>query len=82
MAKNNLKLLSVRLNPETLEAIEKFTKQHTYWNRNAVINSLLSTLFMDFTDKQLYDMARRHFFTRNEVKAEYEITDLMKGLPK
>lgn len=78
MAKNNLKLLSVRIQPETLEKIEAFTKSHTYWNRNSVINNLLTTLFTDFTDKQLYDMARRHFFTKNEINVEYEITNLMK----
>lgn len=78
MAKNNLKLLSVRIQPETLEKIEAFTKGHPYWNRNSVINNLLTTLFTDFTDKQLYDMARRHFFTKNEIKVEYEITNLMK----
>lgn len=77
MAKENLKLLSVRLNPDTVEAIEQFTKNHTYWNRNSVINHLLSTIFMDFTDQQVYDMVRRYFFTKNEVKAEYEITNLM-----
>lgn len=77
MAKENLKLLSVRLNPDTVEAIERFTKNHVYWNRNSVINNLLSTIFMDFTDQQIYDMARRHFFTKNEVKVEYEITNLM-----
>lgn len=77
MAKNNLKLLSIRIDPETLEAIEKFTKDHPYWNRNSVINNLLTTLFKDFTDKQRYDMARRVFFRKNEIKAEYEITNLM-----
>lgn len=77
MAKENLKLLSVRLNPDTVEAIEKFTKDHPYWTRNSVINNLLSTIFMDFTDQQVYDMARRHFFAKNEVKVEYELTNLM-----
>ena len=77
MAKENLKLLSIRINPDTLEAIEKFTVDHPYWNRNSVINNLLTTLFKDFTDKQLYDMARRVFFAKNEIKAEYEITNLM-----
>lgn len=79
MSKNNLKLLSVRLNPDTVEAIEKFTVNHPYWNRNSVINNLLTTLFKDFTDKQLYDMARRVFFAKNEIKAEYELTNLMNG---
>lgn len=79
MSKENLKLLSVRLNPDTVEAIEKFTVNHPYWNRNSVINNLLSTIFKDFTDKQIYDMARRHFFSKNEIKAEYELTNLMNG---
>lgn len=79
MAKNNLKLLSVRLNPDTVEAIEKFTVDHPYWTRNSVINNLLSTIFKDFTDKQIYDMARRHFFPKNEIKVEYELTNLMNG---
>ena len=82
MSKNNLKLLSVRLNPDTIEAIEKFTVDHSYWNRNSVINNLLTTIFKDFTDKQVYDMVRRHFFTKNEVKADYEITNLMNELPR
>lgn len=77
MAKENLKLMSVRLNPDTVEAIEKFTVDHPYWTRNSVINCLLTTIFKDFTDGQIYDMARRHFFPKNEVKAEYELTKLM-----
>lgn len=80
MSKNNLKLLSVRIEPETLEKIEAFTKSHTYWNRNSVINSLLTTLFMDFTDRQLYDMVRRHWFKQNQINASYEITDMLKDL--
>lgn len=80
MAKNNLKLLSVRIDPETLEKIEAFTKRHTYWNRNSVINSLLTTLFMDFTDRQIYDMVRRLWFKKNEIKVDYEITDMLKDL--
>lgn len=79
MAQKNLKLLSVRLNPDTVDAIEKFTVDHPYWNRNALINNLLTTIFKDFTDKQRYDMARRVFFAKNEVKAEYELTNLMNG---
>lgn len=78
MSKNNLKLLSVRIEPETLDKIEAFTKSHTYWNRNSVINCVLTTLFNDFTDRQVYDMVRRHWFKKNEIKAEYEITNDLK----
>lgn len=73
MAQENLKLLSVRLDPDTLKKIEKFTNKHTYWKRNSVINNLLTTVINDFSEKAIYDMARRSFFRSSEIKAEYKI---------
>lgn len=76
MVRENLKLISVRLDPETLELIDAFTKRHRYWKRNSVINQVLSTVFHDFNDNAQYDMARRNLFRQSEVKAEYEIVNL------
>lgn len=54
----NLKLISVRIDPETLRKIDNFCKQHYYWKRNTVINGLL-TAVVDAMDKgTLYDMVR------------------------
>lgn len=75
---NNLKLMSVRLDPDTVERIEKWVAKHRYWNRNQVINNILTCVMNDFGDKAIYDMARRGFYRSNEVKATYEITDLLK----
>lgn len=78
MPRENLKLLSIRIDAETYRKIEEFAKKHTYWKRNSIINLLLTTVFQDFNEKQVYDMLRRQWYSKNEIKAEYELTNLLK----
>lgn len=73
MSKVNLKLISVRLDPETIEKIEKFVESRTYWTRNSVINNILSTVMNDFSEQQIYDMVRRSGFPTQFVDAKYNI---------
>lgn len=73
MAKENLVLVSCRIDPETLEKIEKQVKRHYYWKRNTVINGILTAVMDNFTDQQVYDMVRYWRQGHNEVKAEFEI---------
>lgn len=80
MSKENLVQMSIRIDPDTLKKIEELGKRHTYWKRNAIINHLLTTLMNDFTDGQLWNMMRRGYYPRNEVRTCYEITDLLKDL--
>lgn len=75
MPKENLQLMSVRIDPDTRAKIEIFTARHAYWKRNTVINNLLTTIFKDFKDRQIYDMVRRNNFKDQNVQCEYEITD-------
>lgn len=75
MPRENLQLISVRLDPDTLAKIEKFAARHSYWKRNTIINNVLMTIFQDFNDKQIYDMIRRIHFKDQNVRSEYEITD-------
>lgn len=74
MPKENLQLISVRIDPDTLAKIEKFAARHSYWKRNTIINNLLTTIFKDFNEKQIYDMTRRNNFDKAMVESEYEIT--------
>lgn len=69
----NLQLISVRLDPDDLDALSKFCQQHYYWKRNAVICGIISAVMRDFTDKQVYDMVRRNRFGAERVTAEYRI---------
>lgn len=78
MPKENLQLISVRIDPDTLAKIEWFAARHSYWKRNTIINCLLMTIFQDFNDRQIYDMVRRNHFKNQNVQCEYEITDYVK----
>ncbi|MBQ8628710.1 MAG: hypothetical protein IJ421_04460 [Prevotella sp.] len=78
MTKENLQLISVRLDPDTLAKIEKFAASHSYWKRNTIINCLLFTIFKDFNERQIYDMVRRSHFKEQFVRTDYEICDYVK----
>lgn len=73
MAKENLVLVSCRIDPETLKKIETLTEKHYYWKRNTVINGILTAVMDNFTDQQVYDMIRYLRNGHEEVKAEFEI---------
>lgn len=73
MAKENLVLVSCRIDPETLEKIESQVKKHYYWKRNTIINGILTAVMDNFTDQQVYDMIRYWRKGQNEVKANFEI---------
>lgn len=73
MAKENLTLVSCRIDPETLKKIETLSQRHYYWKRNTIINGILTAVMDNFTDQQVYDMVRYWRQGHNEVKAEFEI---------
>ena len=62
----NLKLISVRIDPVTLKKIDDFQRLHRYWKRNTIINSLLSAVVDTMDDGTLYDMVRynRRFYSK------------------
>lgn len=54
----NKKLISTRLDPQTLEKIENFAKHNDYWKRNTVISHILDAVFDNFDNRAIYDMVR------------------------
>lgn len=76
--KKNLKLTSVRIDPDTLEKIEKFADKHHYWTKNAVINSVLTAVFSRFPEKDIYDMVRDSDRQTNPITAVFRIGELPK----
>lgn len=69
----NLKLISARIEPRTLEEIEKFCSNHRYWKRNAVINGILTAVFDHFEDGDIYDMVRSWEPYHYQVDCKYKI---------
>lgn len=72
----NLKLLSVRLEPECIEKIDEFVKRHEYWTRNAVICRVLDIVFKDFDQRDIYDMIRKNKYSWEPVTAIYRINPI------
>lgn len=58
----NLKQISVRIDPKTLEKIDTLQKVHWYWKRNTIINHLLTAVVDSMDSRALYDMLR---YSRN-----------------
>lgn len=73
MANEELKLISARLDKETLAKIDAFVSKHTYWKRNTVINMILWAVMNDFDERDIYDMVRRNHFRQQPVHCGYTI---------
>lgn len=71
----NLKLLSVRINPDTLKSIDAFAAKHEYWSRNAIINQVLTSVFGHFDEMEIWNMMRCHMHSGNPVFARFKILD-------
>lgn len=74
----NLKLVSCRIHPDTLDQIDDFTKSYYYWTRNSVINRVLTAVFRNFSKRQIYDMVRQSEISPEPVICDFKIVDLMK----
>ena len=73
MINEELKLISARLDKETLAKIDAFVRKHTYWKRNTVINMILWAVMNDFDERDIYDMVRRHHFKSQSIRCCYMI---------
>lgn len=74
--KDSKKLISARIDPETINKIEAFSEKHKYWTRNRIIDKVLYAVFKDFDDKDIYDMVRRPYWSQSKVMAKYEVENL------
>lgn len=66
MEQHNLKLISARIEPETLDKIDAWLEHRDYWKRNTVINGVLTAVFNTFSEKEIYDMCSYspHFYEK------------------
>lgn len=68
------KLTSIRLELDVCEKVEELAKQHSYWKKSTIINSLLAAVLFNFDSKAIYDMLRTYNWDRNRVDCKFEIT--------
>lgn len=72
------KLVSVRLETETYDKIEKIVARKAYYTRSDVINNLLKAVLDNFDDGQIHDMMYRWKWDRNVVNTQFEVTKELK----
>lgn len=73
------KLVSVRIETETYEKIEKIVERERYYKRSDVINNLLKAVLDNFDDGQIHDMMHRWKWDSNVVNTLFEITKELKS---
>lgn len=69
----NLKLISVKIDPQTLKKIDALRAKHYYWKRNAIINGLLTAVVDAMDDDTLYDMIRYNRLGNTKPKGSFFI---------
>lgn len=69
----NKKLISTRLDPQTLVKIEKFANKFYYWKRNTVISNVLDAVFDNFDDKAIYDMVRYCRWSHKDASGSFSL---------
>lgn len=69
----NKKLISTRLDPQTLANIEKFVERHDYWKRNTVISNVLDAVFDNFDEKAIYDMVRYYRYSHSDASGSFSL---------
>lgn len=75
MAKDNLKLVSCRIDPKTLVCIDAFIGKHYYWKRNSVINAVLTNVFALMSDKDIYDLVRHYSREGESISIQWNTND-------
>lgn len=58
MASVNLKQISAKIEPITLDKLDNIQRQHYYWKRNTLINGILTAVVDTFSPQEIYDMVR------------------------
>lgn len=69
----NKKLISTRLDPQTLVKIENFANKFYYWKRNTVISNVLDAVFDNFDDKAIYDMVRYRRWSHKDASGSFSL---------
>lgn len=78
MRKQHLKLLCVRIDEDLIQKLDEVTTKRTYWSRSEIIRNILTAVFAEMSDGDIYDMIRYHYLKKNVVNAKFEITNELK----
>ena len=75
MSRENLKLVSVRMDDDLIKKLDEVAQKHTYWKRSDIIRNLLIAVLAEMSAGDIYNMIRYAWYKKNVVDAKFEITD-------
>lgn len=75
MSRDNLKLISVRLDDDLIKKLDEVAQKHTYWKRSDIIRNILFAAISEMSGGDIYNMIRYHYYKKNVIDAKFEITD-------
>lgn len=78
MSRDNLKLVSVRMDDELIKKLNEVTRNHIYWKRSDIIRNILTAVLAEMSAGDIYNMIRYYYYKKNVVNAKFEITDELK----
>ena len=78
MSRENLKVISVRLDEDLLKKLDEATQRHIYWSRSDIIRNLLIAALNEMSAGDLYNMIRYYQYNKTVVDAKFEITNELK----
>lgn len=74
----NLVQLSVKINPETLEKIDKLSLQLRYYKRNTLINKILTNLLYNCSEEDVKKLIRWWEYEKKyKLKINVEMVDIV-----
>lgn len=82
MSRENLKLISVRLDEDLIRKLDEIAQKHTYWKRSDIIRNILIAVLAEMSAGDIYNMIRYAWYKKNVVDAKFEITDELKPYEK
>ena len=78
MGRENLKLVSIRLDEDLIKKIDNEALRQRYWKRSDIIRDILTAVFDEMSGRDIYDMIRYPLYRKNVVNAKFEITKELK----
>lgn len=82
MSRENLKLVSVRLDEDLIQKLDEQVKSHLYWKRSDIIRNILTAVLSEMSAGAIYNMLRYYYYRKNVIDAKFEITDELKPYEK
>ena len=71
MAKDNLRLISARIDEKSYQKLEALANRYTYWKKNYILRKILLAVLNDFNEEDIFDMLRRPYNPKLPVRCEY-----------